>query len=762
MRKTKLIFLYIVLLIALSGCAFIDDFMNPPSVEPDPIEDDSPIELFTLQVESDNNEAQFIISPDSLEYDDGTVISITALDVEGYRFSHWINTATNQRMSSANPLELTINQDTVIEAVYEMVEYFDINVISNVDSTINISGESPYMSLMLYTITAEPLAGYRFEHWIDRDTGLIVSYQETYNFTLNRHRNFEAIYVNDNDYGLYLYSNIDNLDDFDFSSGYLMNSSIELIAPDAEDYLFKHWFDYQNQVIISEESTFTLTMDESYYLIAVYHQETAPRLYYEETFEELTKGTYASGIVQAYGHQWWFEDALIGTLDNDQSNGDRSVRIREGYIELLLSIDDVHRIEFMYGRYLADSDGILEVYLAFDEQDWLLVDTLTTSSFSLYQLDFNDSVYEEFDIDSRTMIAIRLVSPNASRRTNIDDFRLFRNNFFTPEMPLITATGDDLEFPNNSTRVTLSFDDSFNWAYSYQDTWDGSGCIAIDDVLGELECLIDGYVDTSKLGEYTVTYYVIDEDGRYASEVITKVVFTDAGLLDFEYSEYYHGIEGLYGDALIEALREILNDGVTLQTYNDAREILADADVDPNDDSKVLTIYDRQSVERIWDATTWHREHVWPNSRLGIPRVTGTQRNIGSDLHNLRAIIPSVNSSRSNKVFANETTSDTYFPGDQDKGDVARILFYMVVMWDHLELVDEVLLNDPDTNYTLDGARMALLNYLLKWHFEDPVDGFEVHRNEVIYEYQNNRNPFIDYPHLVELIWYDNPAILID
>ncbi len=52
-----------------------------------------------------------------------------------------------------------------------------------------------------------------------------------------------------------------------------------------------------------------------------------------------------------------------------------------------------------------------------------------------------------------------------------------------------------------------------------------------------------------------------------------------------------------------------------------------------------------------------------------------------------------------------------------------------------------------------EGARMGQLTLLLKWHKEDPVDDFERNRNEVIYEAQGNRNPFIDKPEYVHLIW---------
>jgi endonuclease I len=152
-------------------------------------------------------------------------------------------------------------------------------------------------------------------------------------------------------------------------------------------------------------------------------------------------------------------------------------------------------------------------------------------------------------------------------------------------------------------------------------------------------------------------------------------------------------------------------------------------------------IYTQDSVSGVWDAgVTWNREHVWPQSLLG-EEAGGT--NIASDLHNLKPADPGTNSSRGNKYFDNVTTSVSYEPTDEVKGDIARILFYMIVMYDYLDLID----GTPDV------YEMALLATLLSWHEADPVDDFELNRNDVIYSYQFNRNPFIDYPHFVEMIF---------
>ncbi len=61
--------------------------------------------------------------------------------------------------------------------------------------------------------------------------------------------------------------------------------------------------------------------------------------------------------------------------------------------------------------------------------------------------------------------------------------------------------------------------------------------------------------------------------------------------------------------------------------------------------------------------------------------------------------------------------------------------------------------------YTNDaGRKMGNLEVLLQWHLDDPVDEFERNRNEVIYSYQGNRNPFIDYPEFVSIIWGTTPS----
>ena len=221
---------------------------------------------------------------------------------------------------------------------------------------------------------------------------------------------------------------------------------------------------------------------------------------------------------------------------------------------------------------------------------------------------------------------------------------------------------------------------------------------------------------------------------------------------------YYSSAEGLQGDELKAALHNII-DNHTTKTYDDIRYILDETDKDPNNANNLILLYKGTSVSNVWDAgVTYNREHVWAKSHGDF----GDDPPAGSDLHHIRPADPSVNSSRGNKDFDNGGTqhpeatecysdADSWEPRDAVKGDVARMMFYMATRYEgdvygepDLELVD----------YTgTDGPIFGKLSTLLQWHEQDPVDDFERNRNEVIYSYQHNRNPFVDHPEYVDAIY---------
>lgn len=255
---------------------------------------------------------------------------------------------------------------------------------------------------------------------------------------------------------------------------------------------------------------------------------------------------------------------------------------------------------------------------------------------------------------------------------------------------------------------------------------------------------------------------------------------------DYNYTGYYADISIRRHEPLVDVLNDILRRDFINVSYGDARYILENSDRDPLQDNTVVRgMYNNDEIATYWigqGAGAWQREHVWPNSKLGISRVSNNSRNQGSDLHNLRAIT-GINQTRSNRYFvqgsgaAVTVGSQGFYPGDDHKGDVARILFYMFVMYDFLTLTDDEILlgNNSSTNYTMAGTYAGKLSLLLQWHIEDPVDEFEMQRNEFIYSGvaprsdgagntvpQGNRNPFIDHPELAHYIWGGTQSLSVN
>lgn len=232
---------------------------------------------------------------------------------------------------------------------------------------------------------------------------------------------------------------------------------------------------------------------------------------------------------------------------------------------------------------------------------------------------------------------------------------------------------------------------------------------------------------------------------------------------------YYDSAEGLQGEDLKAALHQIINnhkDYPYTSSSTDTWDILKESDRDPDNSDNVILIYTGWSVEaglpgEEYDyGNGWSREHVWAKSH-GFP---DEWQDAYRDAHHLRPCDISVNSSRGTKDFDDggdlhheatdcRSTSTTWEPRDAVKGDVARMMFYMATRYEgdasgdpDLELVDY-------TGTSTDTPFFGKLSTLIRWNEEDPVDDFERNRNEVVYSYQNNRNPFVDHPEFVNAIY---------
>lgn len=224
---------------------------------------------------------------------------------------------------------------------------------------------------------------------------------------------------------------------------------------------------------------------------------------------------------------------------------------------------------------------------------------------------------------------------------------------------------------------------------------------------------------------------------------------------------YYSNATGT-GATLKSQLTAAMSAGHIQRNYGDYRFSAAIHDADPNNPGRIFLVYNGASVPATWDSgVTWNREHVWPESRQPGSVSNSTTGNLG-DPHALKPCNPSINSSRGNKPFGDASTTGNhgsigsyYFPGDTDKGDIARVLFYSDTRWGPslgLSLV----------NSFPAGNQMGGLDACIAWHYLDEPDTFELRRNHAIFSqsmnpsyYTNNRNAFIDMPEAVWSIYVD-------
>ena len=189
-------------------------------------------------------------------------------------------------------------------------------------------------------------------------------------------------------------------------------------------------------------------------------------------------------------------------------------------------------------------------------------------------------------------------------------------------------------------------------------------------------------------------------------------------------------------------------------SYSELKTLLKTSDVDPENPANLLLIYGSQSsgihTRSRSISGDWNREHVYAQSQ-GTPPLG--QSGPGADGHHLRPADIQLNSNRGHLSFddgvgalAGKTARGGWYPGDEWKGDVARILMYMYVRYNTRCLPLNITMN-PNT-YSPDFP-----DILLKWNVEDPVSAFEMQRQNVVANVQKNRNPFIDNPYLATVIW---------
>ena len=262
---------------------------------------------------------------------------------------------------------------------------------------------------------------------------------------------------------------------------------------------------------------------------------------------------------------------------------------------------------------------------------------------------------------------------------------------------------------------------------------------------------------------------------KYFITIIVAIIAFPAMLLAKEMpAGYYNAAQNKTGEALLTALYNIIHSHTKI-SYGEVLSFMKTKDLDANNhiiDMYSTAVYgpndNGSSASNVGEG--WNREHSMPKSWFG-----GSDSHPGyTDLFHLYPTDIAVNSQRSSFPFgecANGTrlsygnvvakgrkgrstrsgySGVVFEPDDEYKGDFARSYFYMATCYND-EIAKWTQGNLGGTSYPVFSA--WTLQMLLEWHRKDPVSQKEITRNNNIHDKQGNRNPYIDYPELVEYVW---------
>lgn len=258
-------------------------------------------------------------------------------------------------------------------------------------------------------------------------------------------------------------------------------------------------------------------------------------------------------------------------------------------------------------------------------------------------------------------------------------------------------------------------------------------------------------------------------------------------LADMPRDYYPNSLEGKNGVELKTELHNLLKNHTRLpygsRDYNQIActwTVFKKSDVRPN--GKVWDMYSNNSYNFSNGAGAtkgMNIEHSVPKSWWGdaydetATPLTRFKYDGSYDLHHLTPSDAAANTAKSNYPLgevdsplfdngvtkvgtgqANGRATNLFEPADEYKGDFARMYLYFVTCYQDYSWKSSALSMFAQNSYpTLNAYGQSLL---LKWHRQDPVSQKEIDRNNAVYSFQGNRNPFIDYPNMVEYIWGDS------
>lgn len=204
-------------------------------------------------------------------------------------------------------------------------------------------------------------------------------------------------------------------------------------------------------------------------------------------------------------------------------------------------------------------------------------------------------------------------------------------------------------------------------------------------------------------------------------------------------------VSSVPGSALYKELQSLMKSNHSHETsYAETRDLYQYTDCQNGDTSSISSFYSGKAIGPDWDSgATWNREHTWPNSK-------GLGGNDENDIMMLRPTAKSENGSRSNTAYGQ--SAGYYNPNSESggkydvRGDVARIFLYIYVRWGNVNG------NGEHTTWGSDGV-IESKEVMLDWMEADPVDTWELGRNDSVESITGTRNVFVDYPELAFILF---------
>ncbi len=244
-------------------------------------------------------------------------------------------------------------------------------------------------------------------------------------------------------------------------------------------------------------------------------------------------------------------------------------------------------------------------------------------------------------------------------------------------------------------------------------------------------------------------------------------------------SGYYDNAEGLSGSRLKTALFNIISTHTAL-SYNDLWTYFPSTDCKSDDATQIWDMYS-DSVSYFSYHYGLEREHCVPKSWWNeddIVTATGDNSVQYCDLFNMYPANGDANQAKLNYPLCDVTsgssfdngsalvgyssrtdyTGKAFEPADEYKGDFARTYLYMATCYQDIDTWNTysycMFVSEDYPGFT-DWS----LDLLLEWCTNDPVSTKETDRNDAVYQIQGNRNPYIDYPEMINAIWSDTTSV---